>query len=169
MQRLEREEIKHNQGSEEVSAVLPIVPEPILMDLDRLAEYLESEPERQAARAKAQKAKLEALEKKLGLNNGEGASTSASAPFTTENIVEHVIAGKKHKFDDHEYFDQTKELSENAKSAVASGFLKKRKNKKQKLSPSPTEEAQVAEKAEEKKELALPPIVNVVALDAIGA
>lgn len=139
-----------------------------------MQEYLESEPERQAAQAKARKAKLEALEKKLGYNNGEGSSSGTSAPVTTEAIVEHVLAGKKHKFDDHEYIDQTKELSENAKSAVASGFLKKRKNKKQKLSPSPTEEIPVPPKSEERKgekvsAPSLPPIVNAVALDAVGA
>ncbi|KAF5341945.1 hypothetical protein D9611_001519 [Ephemerocybe angulata] len=153
-----------------------------IKEAKKLAEYLETEPERLAARAEAQKAKLEALEKKLGITpaaNGEG---SSSAPLTPDQIAEHVLAGKKHKFDDTEYIDQTKELSENVKSAVASAFLKKRKlkngagaNKKAKLSPTESDplksDEKVKENAEEKTEesVKLPTIVNTMALDAVGA
>lgn len=121
------------------------------------------------------------MEKKLGITptNGEG---SSSAPVTAESIVDHVLASKKHKFDDHEYVDQTKELSENVKSAVASAFLKKRKlknaggaNKKAKMSP-PEEESKGDEKSQTtkaksdaKEEAKLPPIVSTIALDAVGA
>ncbi|KAJ2926930.1 hypothetical protein H1R20_g10175, partial [Candolleomyces eurysporus] len=155
-----------------------------IKEAKKLAEYLESEPERKAARAEAQKAKLEALEKKLGITpqNGKGEGSS-QASTSTDAVVDHVLAGKKHKFDDNEYIEQTKELSENVKSAVSAAFLKKKKkngtangnpNKKAKLSheeegSSPKDK--VKEKHEESKEekVLVPPIVSAIALDAVGA
>ena len=160
--------------------MLPLI-ELLVLTINRLAEYLESEPERKAARAEAQKAKLEALEKKLGITpqNGNGEGSSGQPSSSTDAVVDHVLAGKKHKFDDHEYIEQTKELSENVKSAVSAAFLKKKKkngaangnpNKKAKLSheaegSSPKEQA--TEKVEEK--VVVPPIVSAIALDAVGA
>lgn len=74
----------------------------------RLAEHIEGEPARKKAEQEARKAKLEALEKKLGLNNnGEGPSDP--------------LAGKKHRLEDTEYIEQSKELVENVKSAVSVG------------------------------------------------
>jgi hypothetical protein len=87
----------------------------------RLAEYLEAEPERKKAAAEAQRAKLEALEKKLGIAGGAGPS-SASASTSAEPVQ---LAGKKHKFDDQEYIEQSRDIVDNVKSAVsvgASGF-----------------------------------------------
>lgn len=94
----------------------------------RLAEYLEAEPERLAAKAEAQKAKLEALERKLGIEPSSTAGPSRapavgsgepprSAPVDTAP----VLAGKKHRFDDNEYLEQSRELTENVKSAVSAG------------------------------------------------
>ena len=45
--------------------------EPSFIDnCGRLAEYLETEPQRLAAKAEAERAKLEALERKLGMEKG---------------------------------------------------------------------------------------------------
>jgi hypothetical protein len=74
----------------------------------RLAEYLQSEPDRKRAAAEAQRSKLEALERKLGItpdSNGE---------------VD-VLAGKKHRLDDTEYLEQSREIVDNVKSAVVAG------------------------------------------------
>lgn len=68
----------------------------------RLAEYLEAEPDRHAAKAEAQKNKLEALEKKL----------AASDPST----------GLKRRFNDTEYIEQSRELVDGVKSAVSVGW-----------------------------------------------
>ncbi|KAI0090244.1 telomere stability and silencing-domain-containing protein [Irpex rosettiformis] len=101
-----------------------------IKEATRLAEYIESEPLRKKAQQDAQKAKLEALEKKLGINPLNGAGPSEP------------IAGKKHRLDDSEYVEQSREIVDNVKSAVAAGFLKKKK--KAKTSPPPTAEGSAA-------------------------
>lgn len=78
-------------------------------DYFRIAEYLEQEPARKKAAAEAQRAKLEALERKLGIE-GEGAAGSSSS-------------GRKHRFDDTEYLEQNRELVDSVKSAVTAGQL----------------------------------------------
>ena len=78
----------------------------------RLAEYLEQEPARKKAAAAAQRAKLEALERKLGIEGGAGSSSSGDAA---------QVAGRKHRFDDTEYLEQNRELVDNVKSAVTAG------------------------------------------------
>ena len=73
----------------------------------RLAEYIESEPLRKKAQQEAQRAKLEALEKKLGIAPGR-----SSEP----------VAGKKHRLEDTEYLEQSKDLVDNVKNAVTVGM-----------------------------------------------
>ncbi|KAI0346183.1 hypothetical protein BDW22DRAFT_1352206 [Trametopsis cervina] len=97
-----------------------------IKEAKRLAEYIESEPLRKKAQQEAQKAKLEALEKKLGIDGSNGAGPSEP------------LAGRKHKLDDSEYVEQSRELVDNVKNAVAAGFLKKKK--KAKISPPPASE-----------------------------
>ena len=74
-----------------------------------MADYIESEPLRKKAHQEAQRAKLEALEKKLGITPGAG-------PSTTD-----PLAGKKHRLEDTEYIEQSRELVDNVKSAVSVG------------------------------------------------
>lgn len=83
--------------------------------LYRLAEYLEQEPDRVAAKAEAQKAKLEALERKLGIDPKAASSSKEGDPP--------VLAGTKHRFDDTEYIEQSRELVDGVKSAVTAGTL----------------------------------------------
>ncbi|KAJ7583637.1 telomere stability and silencing-domain-containing protein [Mycena floridula] len=80
----------------------------------KLAEYLEAEPQRQAAKAEASKAKLEALEKKLGMNGSGDAAAAA----------------KKYRFEDTSYLEQSKDLVDGVKSAVSLALLKKKKKAK---------------------------------------
>jgi len=70
----------------------------------RLAEYIESEPARKKVEVEAKKAKLEALEKKLGISKDGESSQS-----------------RKRRLDDGEYIEQSKEIVENVKSAVSAG------------------------------------------------
>lgn len=125
-----------------------------------------------AAKADAQKAKLEALERKLGIdpNVKNGESSGSGAP--------EVFAGKKHRFEDSEYIEQTKELSENVKSAVSAAFLKKRKKAKVNHTPpsdsaaSKPDGTDSSEKAKDKTDskAPIPAIVATpLALDVIGA
>lgn len=117
----------------------------------RLAEYIESEPLRKKAQQDAQKAKLEALEKKLGIERVGGADAS------------HPLAGKKHRLDDADYVEESREIVDNVKNAVAAsrslqslqhifvltclaGFLKKKK--KAKTSSPPAAESSTSAVAE---------------------
>jgi hypothetical protein len=77
-----------------------------------LAEYLEHEPARKKAAAEAQRAKLETLERKLGIEGGAGSSSNGGGD---------QVAGRKHRFDDTEYLEQSRELVDNVKSAVTAG------------------------------------------------
>jgi hypothetical protein len=77
-----------------------------------LAEYLEQEPARKKAAAEEQRAKLEALERKLGIDGDVGSSSNGDPT---------QVAGRKHRFDDTEYLEQSRELVDNVKSAVTAG------------------------------------------------
>lgn len=100
------------------------ISDPTSITFCRLAEYLESEPERLAGKAEAQRAKLEALERKLGIEpssskSPEVGSGEPTRPASTDTPP--VLAGKKHRFDDTEYIEQSRELTDNVKSAVSAG------------------------------------------------
>ncbi|KAG7451025.1 uncharacterized protein BT62DRAFT_1071627 [Guyanagaster necrorhizus] len=98
-----------------------------IKEAKKLAEYLGAEPERAAAKAEAQKAKLEALERKLGIEPRKGSSSGTSTPGQSEPTP---LAGKKHRFDDTEYLEQSKELVDGVKNAVSAALLKKKKKAK---------------------------------------
>ncbi|KAF9648967.1 hypothetical protein BDM02DRAFT_3095597 [Thelephora ganbajun] len=84
-----------------------------IKEAKKLAEYIDSEPARKKAEADAKKAKLEALEKKLGISKDGESSQS-----------------KKRRLDNDEYIEQSREIVENVKSAVSAALLKKRKKTK---------------------------------------
>lgn len=88
--------------------------------MSRLAEYLEGEPARKRAAAEAAKAKLDDLEKKLGMTPG-GEESRASTSKVNDGGVPEPLAGKKHRFDDTEYLEQSREIVDNVKSAVTAG------------------------------------------------
>jgi len=92
-----------------------------IKEAKKLAEHLEQEPARKKAAAEAQRAKLEALERKLGIEKDAGSSLNGDPT---------QITGRKHRFDDTEYLEQSRELVDNVKSAVTAGLLKKRKKAK---------------------------------------
>ena len=130
----------------------------------RLAEYLESEPDRLAAKAEAQRAKLEALERKLGIEP----SSSSSKPGDP-NAPPPTLAGKKHRFDDTEYLEQSRELSEGVKNAVTAALLKKKK--KAKLAHPNDKSPEIANKIEPPIDVTPPKSTApaAVALEAVGA
>lgn len=92
-----------------------------IKEAKKLAEYIESEPLRKKAQQEAQRAKLEALERKLGIST----DPSSSDP----------VAGKKHRLEDNEYIEQSREIVDNVKSAVSVAMLKKKKKAKTTRSP----------------------------------
>lgn len=88
------------------------------LELNRLAQYVEDEPLRKKAALDAQKAKLEALEKQLGINSSAGAGSSSEKGKGKEP---EPVAGKKHRFDDTEYLEQSEAIVDNVKNAVTAG------------------------------------------------
>jgi len=112
----------------------------------KMAAYLEGEPERKKAAAEEKRAKLEALEKQLGISEA-GPSQEAESS---------ARAGQKHRFDDTEYLEQTREITDGVKSAVAAGLLKKRK----KVKVSPPAETPVVKATEEPKVESLEPVAE---------
>lgn len=65
---------------------------------------MEAEPERKKAATEARKAKIEALERRLGISGTESDAHSS-----------------KRRFDDTEFLEQSKEIVDSVKSAVAAG------------------------------------------------
>ncbi|THV02821.1 hypothetical protein K435DRAFT_652725 [Dendrothele bispora CBS 962.96] len=90
-----------------------------IKEAKKLAEYLESEPDRLAAKAEAQKAKLEALERKLGITPSSSGAGSSKSPADSSEPPK--LAGTKHRFDDTEYLEQSRDLVDGVKSAVSAG------------------------------------------------
>ncbi|KAK7020521.1 APC amino acid permease [Favolaschia claudopus] len=103
-----------------------------IKEAKKLVEYLESEPDRLKAKAEAQKAKLEALERKLGIEAPSKDGPSAAGPSKPSGSSDEppVMAGKKHRFDDTEYLEQSRDLVDGVKSAVSVALLKKKKKAK---------------------------------------
>ena len=74
---------------------------------DRLAEYIEAEPERKKAAAEAKAAKLEKLERKLGMAEANANGESS----------------KKRRLEDTEYIEQSQEIVDSVKNAVKAGTV----------------------------------------------
>ncbi|KAJ7343368.1 telomere stability and silencing-domain-containing protein [Mycena albidolilacea] len=135
-----------------------------IKEAKKLVEYLESEPDRLKAKADAQKAKLEALERKLGIEppSKTGTPVAGSSKASGSGEDPPVLAGRKHRFDDTEYLEQSRDLVDGVKSAVSAALLKKKK--KAKLThPAPEPEKEKSDpKPETSTVVSTPPV-------AIGA
>ncbi|KAG6844971.1 hypothetical protein H0H87_002085 [Tephrocybe sp. NHM501043] len=145
-----------------------------IKEAKKLAEYLESEPERVAAKAAAQKAKLEALERKLGIvpanasaNNSAVGSSEPSRSTGTD--LPPVLAGTKHRFDDTEYLEQSRELTENVKNAVSAALLKRKKKTKLAHTTGAEAEPVDAKKATKKPEEVAKAVKAAPVAEAVGA
>jgi len=140
-----------------------------IKEAKKLAEYIQHEPDRIAAKAEAEKAKLEALERKLGIEPSLS-STKSSDP----NSPPDVLAGKKHRFDDTEYLEQSRDLKDGVRNAVASALKKKKKIKLSHPNDS-SNTGTTTEDSLSKGKLAVKPVAvpvvptTTIALDAVGA
>ncbi|KLT44521.1 hypothetical protein CC85DRAFT_283458 [Cutaneotrichosporon oleaginosum] len=98
-----------------------------IKEAQKQAELIESWDEMQAKAKAEERAKLEALERKLGVSsNGD----------VGEVDVEE-LARKKHKFEDNKFLEESREIKDNVRSAVSAALLKKKKKK----APSPDSKA----------------------------
>jgi len=121
----------------------------------KLAQFMEEEPQRKKAAQDVQKAKLEALEKRLGIDPNDKGKGKESEP----------VAGKKHRFDDTEYLEQSEAIVDNVKSAVAAALLKKRKKAKIEATPATSSNASSVDKVDD----ALKPTVATTAESTFAA
>ncbi|KAF9266477.1 hypothetical protein L218DRAFT_896531 [Marasmius fiardii PR-910] len=142
-----------------------------IKEAKKLAQYLESEPERLAAKAQTQKAKLEALERRLGIQpSGSGSKAGDSAGGAGDPPA---LAGKKHRLDDPEYIEQSQELIDGVKNAVSVALLKKKKKMKTSSSDTGSKEGKVESVVGKEKKKAVATVVSVTPavqdVEAVGA
>lgn len=101
-----------------------------------MAEYVESKEKSQKAALEAQKAKLQALEKQLGIDtpssgamsigaaSGSGTSSAPAGPSSgvkQADVDVAKIAQKRHRFDDTQYLETSREINDGVRNAVAAG------------------------------------------------
>jgi hypothetical protein len=91
----------------------------------RQAELLESAPALRAAAQANDKARLEALERSLGITQPSSSSSSSTPNEAMKRSASDVdleeLAMKKHKFEDNQFFEESREIKDNVRSAVAAG------------------------------------------------
>ena len=118
-----------------------------IKEAKKLADYLSSAPEREAARIQQTRERLEKLQEEIrkadediaGANAGTStsgtiverpaeagadqpeASTSAATPAASSSGGKTAAAGRKRRLDDQKYVEESREINDNVKSAVAAG------------------------------------------------
>ncbi|KAJ9097353.1 hypothetical protein QFC19_006821 [Naganishia cerealis] len=133
----------------------------------KMAEYVESKEKSKKAVLEAQKAKLQALEKQLGIHDSSTSASGISAASSSKlsdpassapdassstsatkqaDVDVAKIAQKRHRFDDTQYLETSREINDSVRNAVTAGLLKKRKKAKVESTPLASA-AKVAEKA----------------------
>lgn len=65
------------------------------------------------------KAKLEALERKLGINTAESSEDGSKRKIEDVDLAE--LARKKHKFEDNKFLEESREINDSVRSAVSAG------------------------------------------------
>lgn len=103
----------------------------------RQADLIEELPELKAKAKAEEQARLETIERRLGLNSGDGSLAEV-------DVAE--IARKKIKFDDDKFLEETREIKDSVRSAVGAALLKKKKKK-----AGETKKVEVAKKVAERK------------------
>lgn len=99
-----------------------------IKDAKKLADYIASAPEREAAKreeAKARLAKLQDEIKKMdGGNTASGSDSKAPAAAGAEASTSSSSAvGVKRRLDDQKFVEESREMVDNVKNAVAAGEL----------------------------------------------
>ena len=98
--------------------------------LCRMAELIESSENAPAVQLASDKAKLQALERQLGIDSSSASagpskpSTSASGQSRDHGEPDPELlkmAQKRKKFDDNTFFETSREINDNVRSAVAAG------------------------------------------------
>lgn len=98
---------------------------------------IETLPELKAKAKAEERARLEAIERRLGASSGG-----------LEDVDVAEIARKKIKFDDDKFLEETREIKDSVRSAVGAALLKRKKKGKGK---EEKKDVEVAKKVAEKK------------------
>lgn len=119
-----------------------------LQEAKRMSELVDAQSTAPADLLAANKAKLLELERQLGITPSQSSSSNSTAPTASSSVAaaaagpsststskaaapEEVdlaaIARKRHRFEDHTYLEESREIKDNVRSAVTAGLLKKRK------------------------------------------
>lgn len=88
-----------------------------IKEAQRLSEYLESAATRDKAEIQAAKDRLADLERQLGISPGQ----SGAGPSTQTKADLEEVAKKRHRFDDHEFLEESREINDNVRNAVSAG------------------------------------------------
>lgn len=93
-----------------------------IKEAKKLAEYVASAPEREAAKREEAKARLAKLQEEIqridgGNTSGSDKGAGSSAEATTSK------AGVKRRLDDQKFVEESREMVDNVKNAVAAGKL----------------------------------------------
>ncbi|GAA5949585.1 hypothetical protein JCM21900_002460 [Sporobolomyces salmonicolor] len=138
-----------------------------IKEAQRLANYLATEPDRQAAAAKAAQEKLDELNAEIKrLERAAGvAAAAASGPAEASGSGEASSSGSgggvKRRLDDQKYVEESREIVSGVKDAVRAAMLKKRKKAKTTSPPAapadaPTADASTSPTGSSEKENAAP-------------
>ncbi|GAA6006628.1 hypothetical protein JCM11491_003123 [Sporobolomyces phaffii] len=141
-----------------------------IKEAQRLAKILESEPDRQAAAAKAAEAKLEALNNEIKqLERAAGVESAPSGPVASGSGEASTSAGGgiKRRLDDTKYVEESREIVSSVKDAVRAAMMKKRKKAAAKpaAADNATPSTSVVEPGKEKENAAPVDEGNAVATD----
>lgn len=82
---------------------------------------MEEEPLRKKAAQDLTKAKLEAVERSLGISSDPSSSSTVGPSGSGKGKEPEEIVGKKRRFEDTKYLEQSETIVENVKSAVVAG------------------------------------------------
>lgn len=132
-----------------------------IKEAQRQAELLESAPAIRASAEAADRARLEALERQLGISAPESKAEGSSNTKRLAEVDLEELARKRHRFEDTEYLEQSREIKDNVRSAVTAGLLKKKKKAKtDRVAATGTSAAKTVKdmaKEKEKDKAAMPP------------
>lgn len=129
----------------------------------RQAELMESVPTLKAKASAEEKARLEALERKLGVSSTDIDSAPGEGSKRLAEVDLDELARKKHKFDDNKFIEESREINENVRSAVGAALLKKRKKKAAAAGTGAAKTVAAAKKVEKDAAKMPPPKVGTTA------
>jgi hypothetical protein len=91
-----------------------------IKEAKKLAEYVASAPEREAAKRDEAKARLQALQDEIAKMGGDSLATTDKPGESSTSTTK---AGTKRRLDDQKFVEESREMVDTVKSAVAAGKL----------------------------------------------